>query len=279
MRELLGLDAAHTGAFVTGAMMSNFVGLAIAREWAGRLHEVSVAQQGTAAVESLTVLSGPAHASVGKALSMLGIGRERLPTVATLPGGETADVERLQAELDALDGAATVVVANAGTVNRVDFDDLRAIAALRRQQVLAARRCGVRRVRCSFPGHGELGGRSPGGRLDPGAARHVGHHSSSQSARSLIRCRRLARSPTSRCRSGQTASGGPGGPPPEARQGPVSALEIRKANEVRQRVHSASTRWTTAVFRPQQPYSPYCGRDLALNHRCSVGSRPGWRFR
>ena len=87
--------------------MSNFLGLAIAQESAGRLHEGSVAQQGTAAVESLTVFTASA-ASVGKALSMLGIGRERLPTVATLPGGETADVERLQAEVDALDGAATV---------------------------------------------------------------------------------------------------------------------------------------------------------------------------
>ena len=86
---------------------------------------------------------------------------------------------------------------------------------------------------------------------------------------------RLAPSPASRSRSGQAASGGPGGPPPPARRGPVSALEIRKTNGGEQRVHSASTRSTTTVNRPQQPYSPDCGclQGFRARLRASVNAR------
>lgn len=132
LRELFGLSEAHSGAFVTGATVSNTVGLAIAREWLGERRGVSVSREGAAALGPVDVLSGSPHSSVAKALSVLGIGRDRLRAVPVLPGNrEAVDVERLAAALDALDGRPAVVVANAGTVNTVDFDDLRAIAALR----------------------------------------------------------------------------------------------------------------------------------------------------
>ncbi|MEU9450108.1 pyridoxal-dependent decarboxylase [Streptomyces sp. NPDC048277] len=129
---LFGLGEAHSGAFVTGATMSNTVGLAIAREWLGERLGVDVSRAGAAALGPVDVLSGSPHSSVGKALSVLGIGRDRLRQVPLLPGGrEAVDVTALDAALDALDGRPVIVVANAGTVNTVDFDDLRAIAALK----------------------------------------------------------------------------------------------------------------------------------------------------
>lgn len=132
LRELFGLGEAYSGAFVTGASVSNTVGLAIAREWLGERLGVSVSREGAAALGPVDVLSGSPHSSVTKALSVLGIGRDRLRTVPVLPGNrEAVDVERLAAALEALDGRPAVVVANAGTVNTVDFDDLRAIAALK----------------------------------------------------------------------------------------------------------------------------------------------------
>jgi glutamate/tyrosine decarboxylase-like PLP-dependent enzyme len=131
--QMFGLTDAHTGAFVTGATMSNFVGLAIAREWLGERRGVSVAQAGVGALGDVHVLSGTPHSSIVKSLSMLGIGRDRLRRVPVRAGREAVDVGRLAEALDALDGAPAIVVANAGTVNTVDFDDLRAIASLRQR--------------------------------------------------------------------------------------------------------------------------------------------------
>ncbi|MFE1290012.1 pyridoxal phosphate-dependent decarboxylase family protein [Streptomyces sp. NPDC058751] len=132
LRELFGLGGEHHGAFVSGATVSNTVGLAIAREWLGERRGVSVAQEGAGALGPVEVLSGSPHSSIAKALSVLGLGRGSLRRVPVLPGNrEAVDIERLDAALTALDGRPAVVVANAGTVNTVDFDDLRAVAALR----------------------------------------------------------------------------------------------------------------------------------------------------
>lgn len=130
--ELFGLSAAHQGVLVSGATMSNTVGLAIAREWLGEAQGVSVAEAGTAALGRVRVLSGSAHSSISKGLSMLGMGRDSLITVPLLPGREAVDPAALEGALREADGPC-VVVANAGTVNTVDFDDLRALAELKRR--------------------------------------------------------------------------------------------------------------------------------------------------
>ncbi|MCB9160274.1 MAG: aspartate aminotransferase family protein [Caldilineaceae bacterium] len=132
LRALFGLPADLHGIFVTGATMANVTGLAIGREWLARQHGVSIAQQGLHAIPPVTVLSGAAHSSVGKALAMLGMGRSALQPVPTLPESrEAVDIGALRRALAELQGAPCIVVANAGTVNTVDFDDLRAIAALK----------------------------------------------------------------------------------------------------------------------------------------------------
>jgi hypothetical protein len=46
LRELFGLGEAHSGAFVTGATVSNTVGLAVAREWLGERLGVDVSREG-----------------------------------------------------------------------------------------------------------------------------------------------------------------------------------------------------------------------------------------
>ncbi|MFI1995538.1 pyridoxal phosphate-dependent decarboxylase family protein [Actinoplanes sp. NPDC020271] len=130
LRSLFRLKGDFSGTFVTGATMSNTVGLAIGREWLGERRGVSVARQGVAALGDVSVLSGSPHSSVYKALSMLGIGRDQLRLVPVGQDREAVDVAALDAALSKHEGPA-IVVANAGTVNTVDFDDLVAIAALK----------------------------------------------------------------------------------------------------------------------------------------------------
>ncbi|GGZ92684.1 hypothetical protein GCM10010371_60600 [Streptomyces subrutilus] len=110
--------------------MSNTTGLAIAREWLGERAGVSPAEDGAAALGPVRVLSAAPHSSIAKALSVLGLGRRSLVAVPTLPGREAVDPAALDRALADTPGPA-VVVANAGTVNTVDFDDLRAVAALK----------------------------------------------------------------------------------------------------------------------------------------------------
>ncbi|RKP44951.1 pyridoxal phosphate-dependent decarboxylase family protein [Trinickia fusca] len=131
LRQLFGFSEAHRGVFVSGATMSNFVGLAIAREWLGEQRGISVAEDGLAALPQIRVLSGAPHSSIYKSLSMLGIGRRSVEKVATLAEREAVDIDALEAALARAQGEPVIVVANAGTVNTVDFDDLRAIAALK----------------------------------------------------------------------------------------------------------------------------------------------------
>lgn len=128
---MFGLGEDFSGTFVTGATMSNFVSLATARQWIGKQLGVDFAEDGFTAT-SVNVLSATPHSSVLKSMSMLGIGRKHWIKVNTLPGREAADIRHLEAMLQEIDKPC-IVVANAGTVNSVDFDDLAAIADLKKK--------------------------------------------------------------------------------------------------------------------------------------------------
>ena len=116
-----GLPDGLRGRFVSGATAANLVAMATARQWAQR------------ATGSLpTVFAGAAHSSIGKALAITGIGRDRLRSVATRPGRTAVDVAALRDALGAHVGPA-VVVASAGEVNTGDFDDLLQVGAACRE--------------------------------------------------------------------------------------------------------------------------------------------------
>ncbi len=131
LRRLFSLPPAYSGVFVSGATMANFTGLAIARQWIGRQRGIDIADQGLSAAGPVAVLSATPHSSIYKALAMLGLGRKSLVPVAAQPEREAVDVTALDSALQVRRGEPCIVVANAGTVNTVDFDDLVAIAALK----------------------------------------------------------------------------------------------------------------------------------------------------
>jgi glutamate/tyrosine decarboxylase-like PLP-dependent enzyme len=62
---------------------------------------------------------------------MLGMGRQAVTRIPVMAGREAVDVSALEAALKEGEGEAAIVVANAGTVNTVDFDDIAAIAELK----------------------------------------------------------------------------------------------------------------------------------------------------
>lgn len=111
--------------------MANFVSMAIARQWLGQQRGVDVAQQGLHTLGPVRVISAAAHSSSVKALSMLGIGRDALVNVATLPNSEAIAPKALEQALLEHAGLPTMVLASAGTVNTVAFDELPALLALR----------------------------------------------------------------------------------------------------------------------------------------------------
>lgn len=133
LRQLFGLPEAFSGCFVTGATMANFAGLAIARQWLGKQLGVDVAEEGMAALANTKIVSCTPHSSTVKSLAMLGFGRNAMLKLSSLPEREAIDIEVLKEYLKAHKGEPLIVVASAGTVNTVDFDDLEAIAKLKEE--------------------------------------------------------------------------------------------------------------------------------------------------
>jgi glutamate/tyrosine decarboxylase-like PLP-dependent enzyme len=131
LRQIFGLDENHFGSFTTGATISNFVGLSLARQWAGEKLGVDVSESGLSDFSKVKIISGTAHASIFKSLSMLGLGRKSLTKIPTLPDREAVDLNLLEDFLKAHPENPIILIANAGTVNTVDFDDLSAITRLK----------------------------------------------------------------------------------------------------------------------------------------------------
>ena len=132
LKDALGLPIEEfCGAFVTGATMANFVGLAIGREWLGRQRGVNVSEDGVGCLGPVRVISAAAHSSIAKVACMLGMGRRCLVEVACLDDSECIDVGALEALLTETPTIPTIVVLNAGTVNTTAFDDIGSVLALR----------------------------------------------------------------------------------------------------------------------------------------------------
>ncbi|QDH80837.1 aspartate aminotransferase family protein [Echinicola soli] len=128
--ELLQLPNDYLGGFVSGATMSNFTCLAVARQWAGHQLGKDFARDGIS--EAIPVLSATPHSSSIKCLAMLGIGSKNIIKIKTKSGNrEAMDIAHLESTIANLDGKPFILISSAGTVNTVDFDDFLAIAKIK----------------------------------------------------------------------------------------------------------------------------------------------------
>ncbi len=121
------------GTFTTGATASNVVGLAMAREWVlataaakkmGRA--LSVADDGlcetmmAAGVRKMQVLSTLPHSSIGKACSVVGIGRGNVVSVVKEGTDLEIDLEKLREEVRR-EGTVSILCVSTGEVNTGRF--------------------------------------------------------------------------------------------------------------------------------------------------------------
>ena len=126
LKELLGLPATASFGFGTGAQSANTIGLAAARHKQLRDAGWDVEQDGLIGAPRLRIVAnGERHATIDRALRLLGLGAGALEPVATGAQGaiDVTDLARVLA-----DGgpAPTVVVLQAGNVNTGAFDDFAA---------------------------------------------------------------------------------------------------------------------------------------------------------
>jgi glutamate/tyrosine decarboxylase-like PLP-dependent enzyme len=130
LKELFGLPAPWSGVLTSGATMANVTCLAAARRWWGLEHGVDVEQDGLSGLPPIPVLtSGNVHASVLKALGLLGIGRGQVRTFTADPSGRL-DVDALAAALAGDGTGPAILLATAGEPNAGAFDPIAEMAEL-----------------------------------------------------------------------------------------------------------------------------------------------------
>lgn len=122
--EILDLPTEAGAGFVTGATMANFTALAAARHALLERQGWDVEAQGLFAAPPITVVVGDeVHVSLLKALSLLGLGRERVSRVPVDGQG------RMQADALPRLSPSTIVCIQAGNVNTGAFDPATEICA------------------------------------------------------------------------------------------------------------------------------------------------------
>lgn len=128
--ELLQLPESFLGGFVTGATMSNFTCLAVARQWLGKELGKDIAREGVS--EKVKILGATPHSSSIKSLSLLGLGSNNIVQIKIQEGNrEAICIQDLEENILKLNGEPFILISSGGTVNTVDFDDFKAIGKLK----------------------------------------------------------------------------------------------------------------------------------------------------
>ena len=124
LKEILGLPTTASVGFVTGGQGANTVGLASARWSVLHRHGWDVGRDGLRDAPRVRVVVGAErHATIDRAVRLLGLGEGSLEVVPALPDG-AMDTVALGDVLRADDAGPTIVCVQAGNVNTGACDDL-----------------------------------------------------------------------------------------------------------------------------------------------------------
>ncbi|MGH1552601.1 pyridoxal phosphate-dependent decarboxylase family protein [Streptomyces sp. L7] len=269
LRELFGLGEAHSGAFVTGAgPCRTRWELAVAREWprraAGRGRVPGRGRRASARSTCSPAARTPASPRRCPCWASAGTGCERCPcSPGTARPSTWPDSTPALAELG---GRPTIVVANSGTVNTVDFDDLRAIAALKERHDFWLH------VDAAFGGFAALSPPTPTSSTD-----------STRRTRSASTCTSGSTCPTTRpssspaaatCRPGCSTT-----PPPTSACRPATRTSSTSPRENSRRLRALPA-WFSLLAYGRAGHREIVERNVALAHRLgeAIAALPGLRL-
>jgi glutamate/tyrosine decarboxylase-like PLP-dependent enzyme len=130
LKELLGLPASCSYAFVTGCQMAHVTGLAAARYRLLERAGWDVNLKGLMGAPMLRVLTGEHHhETLARALRLLGLGTDAIECVALDSAGRLSP-EALRAALEQAPSQATIVCLQAGDLNTGVFDSFAPLCAI-----------------------------------------------------------------------------------------------------------------------------------------------------
>jgi glutamate/tyrosine decarboxylase-like PLP-dependent enzyme len=131
LKDLFGLPAESSVGFVTGTQMAHSTCLAAARHAVLRDRGWDVERQGLAGAPAIRILANAdRHGSVDRAVRLTGLGSDNIVPLATGGDGRILP-ETLGAALSA-SSQPTIVVLQAGELNRAAFDPFEALAPMAR---------------------------------------------------------------------------------------------------------------------------------------------------
>ncbi|MBA3915669.1 MAG: aspartate aminotransferase family protein [Acidobacteriales bacterium] len=130
--DLFGLPERTSFALVTGCQMAHTTCLAAARSWLLKRQGWDVERQGLAGSPPIRVLCGSRHATIDRALRLLGIGDASLDVVATNSSG-ALDPAALEKALRGMANSPALVLLQAGDVNTGGFDNFEELLPMVRE--------------------------------------------------------------------------------------------------------------------------------------------------
>ena len=132
LKELLGLPLSASVGFATCGQTANTIGLAAARWHVLHRHGWDVVRDGLNGAPAVRVVVGAErHATIDRAVRLLGLGERAIEEVPALPSG-AIDTNALRDTLGDDESRPTIVCAQAGNVNTGAFDDFPAALAAAR---------------------------------------------------------------------------------------------------------------------------------------------------